>query len=64
MSKKTYAPKFIEILRTLCVYIARYRLLLEAGLTSYGVTNATAKVDAVLVACDAITMEYDRPQGD
>lgn len=61
MSAKTYAPTFIYLLRKLCIYIARYRNTLIGGLTDFGVTNAAAKVDAVLAACEAIMDEYDRP---
>lgn len=61
MARKTYAPTFIAILKKLCVYIARYRNTLIGGLTDAGVTNATAKVDAVLAACESITAEYEAP---
>ena len=61
MATKTYSPTFIQMLRKLCVYIARYRNTLIGGLTDFGVTDAAEKVDAVIAACEAITSEYDRP---
>lgn len=61
MARKTYAPTFIAILRKLCVYIVRYRNTLIGGLTDAGVTNATAKVDAVITSCESITSEYVTP---
>lgn len=61
MSHRTYAPTFISILKTLCKYIVRYQNTLIGGLTDFGVTDAAAKVAAVMAACEAITVEYDRP---
>lgn len=61
MTRRTYAPTFIYILRKLCVYIVRYQNTLIGGLTDAGVTNAATKVAAVMVACENITTEYEAP---
>lgn len=61
MATKTYAPTFVRMLRRLCLYIVRYRNTLIGGLTDFGVTDASSKVDAVISACEGITTEYDRP---
>lgn len=58
MANRTYVPTFIRMLRTLCIYVARYRNTLVSFLDDFGVTNPSAKVDAVVSACEAITNEY------
>lgn len=63
MSKKTYVPKLVKILKSLCVYIARYRVVLVNGLTQFGVSDADAKIDAILIACDAIVLDVEIPLG-
>lgn len=64
MAKKTYVPKLLALLRVVCLYIVRYRLVLIASLTALEVTNAEAKLDAVIAACEAITGEAVVPEGD
>lgn len=64
MARRTYVPKFVQLLKTICLYISRYQALLTAGLTAYGVTNAAAKVQAVVDACHAIVLDVEVPIGD
>lgn len=61
MSKRTYAPTLIRMLKTLCAYIVKYQNTLIGALTDFGVTDAAGKIAAVMMACEAITSQYDRP---
>lgn len=64
MAKKTYVPKFIQLLKTVCRYIVRWQVVLTAGLTAYGVNDAAAKVAAVVAACEAIVLDVEFPVMD
>lgn len=59
MPRKTYVPTLIALLRTLCKYIVRYQNTLIAFGTDFGITDMEGKLAAVMVACEAITLEYD-----
>jgi len=63
MAKKTYVPTLIKMLHMLCQYITRYRAVIAAGLTALEVTNADAKLAAVIAACEAITLVTEIPEG-
>lgn len=61
MAKKTYLPTLIALLVRLCQYIIRYRNTLVAFMDDFGITNGSAKLDALVAACEAITEEYNNP---
>lgn len=64
MAKRTYVPTFIKLLKQTCKYISDWQAVLTAGLTAWGVTNAAAKVQAVVDACHAIVLDVEIPTGE
>lgn len=55
MAARTYLPTLVRTLKSVCVYITRYRSQITSFLrTRYG-ENAVIALDAVMVACDAFT---------
>jgi len=63
MATKTYIPTVIKILRTLCVYIVRYRPQLEKSLLSGFGAGAVTALNAVVIACDAFLELVSIPEG-
>lgn len=61
MARRIYWTSLIYLLRKVCLYIVRYQATLLAFATDVGITNAAAKLAAVMAACEAITEEYDNP---
>lgn len=51
MAAKTFIPKLLAILHTLCVYIVRYRMTIEKFLTP----EQIVLLNAVVAACEAFT---------
>lgn len=61
MARKTYVPTLVRILHMVCAYITRYKVAIIAGLTALEVVQAQQKVEAVLLACQALTDAVDIP---
>lgn len=59
MAQKTYVPTLISLLRKICLYIVRYQNTLKAAMIDFGITDAEAKLAALMAACEAITSQYD-----
>ena len=51
MAKKTYLPKLVALLHTICRYIVRYRPTIDQFLDAQGKTL----LNAVVAACEAFT---------
>ena len=49
MAAKTFIPALVSLLHKVCVYIARYRPIIETFLPEGG----GAKLNAIVVACEA-----------
>lgn len=52
---KTYLPKLLKILEIVCKYILRYNVQIKKNLPS----NAAPAVDAVVTACQALSVIVD-----
>lgn len=59
MARKLYWGTLVLMLHQICVYIARWRNLLIGFATDVGITDAAAKLDALITACEAITGDYE-----
>jgi len=61
MAHRNYVTTLVKLLRRICQYIVRYQVALTAGLTAWGVSDASTKVAALMAACEAITLDVDIP---
>lgn len=49
MAARTFIPALVHLLHKVCVYIARYRMVIETFLPEDG----AAKLNAIIAACEA-----------
>lgn len=57
MAVKTYIPTLVRVLRRVCVYITKYRVVLEQFLP----TGGKAALDGIVTACEVFMDIVDNP---